>query len=268
MGITNLLSLFNDWNEMTDEEKIEQAKKCEQEHAKYQSRDPVIINFDRVDKHFGLFQANQNTIFIHPALLKTKNPYGLLLALLHEGRHAYQHTRINENRSKVSNIWKINASISGYLGQKPDYGLQPIELDAYRYSLTILSILYETVKDNPTHQDFPIFIELQKKLFNHYIEDGKKRYGNHYPEIINRKILMKHHLFLIAQQKLQSPTHSDLLKLSDLIEGFINTPYPDRQQAFKQLVRGLNNRTLLKIKSPDPHFNRNSSPIIQKERIH
>lgn len=232
-----LKDLFLNWNTMTMQERLKVARRFEEEHSQQQHRKPARIITDQNINHTGIFRGSINTIFIKPMLLRLDNSYGLLSVLLHEGRHAYQHDQINKKNSKALDIWRINLSISGYLRHNPDYGLQPVEIDAYCYSLSILRQIYEDVKSRDySHQDFKRFIFFQQKLLANFIREGRRMYGNHYPEVIEKKILKKHRLFEIAKQRLNRPNYTNLLKLSDSIEKFIATTPNNSKQAFRQLL--------------------------------
>ena len=190
-----MLSKFRteNWSNLNIGERYKALQEIEhalaEEQGRYE-RQIQLRHFD-IDEDgvtLGEYDSNSSKIYINEDFLTDKNvyfnqyfnQYHALCNICHEGRHAYQHDTMNENKVFEHNL------CGGYQNDpRPDYRFQPIEDDAYNYAgkkMKEFSFAFE---------GDPVFAKYQKdnELVNRAdVRAAEAQYGENYREEIQLKV--------------------------------------------------------------------------------
>ena len=154
---------FEEWKELSLDERVELLKDIERDIARIEHRPSCRIEIENLGKitegndglqgHMGRHETSfwgGERIVINSELLKSNNPrfYSEVLdTLVHEGRHSYQtynleHRETHKSKGDLTN-WHINMEKYGYQSAQlygfKDYWMQPIEADARKFAEDVLT---------------------------------------------------------------------------------------------------------------------------------
>lgn len=146
---------YDNWKELTPDERISVLQNFEAEIAKIEHRDALPVKSEDLGNSvFGQYSPQTNDIAINSNLIEADSKDDYLIVLdtyFHEGRHAYQFYNFMEERIEPSNelfeSWNVNLNVLGY--NSGDYGLfgyeeyytQPVEVDARVFAEEVMNKL-------------------------------------------------------------------------------------------------------------------------------
>lgn len=146
---------FENWKELSPEERLEVLQNFENEVARIEHRDALPIRSDDLGNCvYGQYSPQTNDITINESLLESDSKEDYLQALntyFHEGRHAYQFYNLTTERiepnSELYQSWDVNLNVLGY--NSGDYGYfgyeeyytQPVEVDARVFAAEVMNKL-------------------------------------------------------------------------------------------------------------------------------
>ena len=164
-----------EWNRMTNEDKIRVLQSIENQIAKDEKRLPCVVKMKYIPSNregivMGYYTDAEQTITINSEQLDSGSKYGddymsHINTVIHEGRHTYQHQAVigiinHNNHSEVSD-WKENFNhYISYQKNPKRYFEQPVEVDARKYAEEITKKIsadinkYEVESDNFTYNDW------------------------------------------------------------------------------------------------------------------
>lgn len=154
---------FDEWKELSLDERVEVLNKLECQIAAIEHREPCPVGVKdmgqiseyggKVSGHLGVhttdFFGNEK-ITINSELIKGNNPIyykEVLDTVIHEGRHSYQtynleHRQTHTSQGDLTN-WKLNHERYGYQNSQQcgfkAYWLQPVEADARKFAEDVLT---------------------------------------------------------------------------------------------------------------------------------
>lgn len=146
---------YDQWKELSAEERIDVLQKFESEIAKIEHREPIVVRGSELGNCvYGQYSPQTNDIQLNRDLLesnKESDHVQIMQTYFHEGRHAYQFYNLlverREPNAELFNSWDVNLNVLGY--NSGDYGIfgyeeyytQPVEVDARVFAETVISKL-------------------------------------------------------------------------------------------------------------------------------
>lgn len=141
---------FEEWKELSFEERIEVMQKVEDSISEIAHRPPCEVNVKNLPElHFGYYSPNSYDITLNSRYIQSDSytDYKECLdTIVHEGRHAYQYYNLTERevhpREGDLTNWKSNEFEYGYQDAETcgfaAYWLQPQECDARAFAEDVL----------------------------------------------------------------------------------------------------------------------------------
>lgn len=196
-SIYNKFKLRN-WKRYSPAKRQRIIEKVEKKQAKKLHRPvlPVVVNTHPDCPYFGMFETSKKKKILHinvKLLTDVNLRFHALETILHEGRHAYQHSVINGRKLRFFELkkkkWKQN--YSGYITSSEDklfYSMQPIERDAQKYAIKKM----EKLKFRFRHEDdFFLTLERMKNRMTNTEKELREKHGLFYNHKVSRKIRKK-----------------------------------------------------------------------------
>ena len=146
---------FEEWKELSFDQRVELLQKLEYAMAQIEHRPPCELNVEKLDEgDFGYFSKSSLDITLNSRYIKSDSfaDYKECLdTIIHEGRHAYQHYNltVREVHSREGDLtnWKWNEFELGYRNPRihgmKAYWSQPVECDARAYAEDVLKKFLE-----------------------------------------------------------------------------------------------------------------------------
>lgn len=148
---------YDEWKELSIDERVEVMNAFEQKIAQIEMRDPIPIEVERMadENTLGYYSNNDKRIALSDRMLADDSPEGYeqsLRTLFHEGRHAYQWYNLEVNQVEQNDesvqAWNVNFNILGYDSGSGTsqtgywrYYTQPVEVDARQFAETVINEL-------------------------------------------------------------------------------------------------------------------------------
>ncbi|MCL2061516.1 MAG: hypothetical protein FWH03_02715 [Firmicutes bacterium] len=177
----------NAWVVKDDAAKLAVLTEIEKNAAKLCGRATRGIAVESCPGILGYYHAGKNKLIISKTALESAG--SAICAVLHEGRHAYQHDVISKKQANKNRLaWTKNWN--GYLNPNApgisqiDYFLQPLEKDAWEYSIKNLKKISAKVKDPYIKNDLT---DIQLTAAAQSIK-AHRLYGRNAAQIIQTKI--------------------------------------------------------------------------------
>lgn len=185
------------WIKYNSKKRFKYLQGFEQYFASIQRRNPcnLVVSQTFPSNVFGEFREENWEIIINNSLLMDDDlMFKCMSTLLHEGRHAYQNTHVNNVYNKNKKVFKFSKaykwrnSFGGYMDASNsdyvDYANQSIELDANMYAYKQLKKLKNKYKNEKLYYEemcrLEQWLEEAQKM-------GKEKYGVFYKFKIGRK---------------------------------------------------------------------------------
>ena len=146
---------YENWKELTPEERIDVLQNLETEVARIEHRDALPVKAEDLgDCVYGQYSPQTNDIAINADLLESDSMEDykqVLNTYFHEGRHAYQFYNLLVERVEPNDMifesWKVNLEVLGY--NSGDYGIfgyeeyytQPVEVDSRVFAENVMDKL-------------------------------------------------------------------------------------------------------------------------------
>lgn len=185
------------WEKYSPEKRLKVAQEFENYYSKKHKRMTcrIVPSSEMGENTLGLAKFSEKTIYLNSEyFLNASLKFEMMLTLLHEGRHIFQHEYVNKtykNNSKVfklSKAYKWKNSLGGYMDYANTdyygYANQSVELDANIFAYKQLKKLKRKFGKD---EKYIKAIEYAENLLANVKEGGKKRYGIFYKFKINRK---------------------------------------------------------------------------------
>ncbi len=134
------------WSRLSYAQRLKACQSLERIEAKKQRRFEYQIIIKDMDEqgYAGLCRSQQQQMLLDDNYIKEEDRrFYLMYTIFHEGRHAYQHRKIDgkEKHSIFSKAYRWKKNSEGYINYTKDmdsqsyYDMQPMELDANEYAL-------------------------------------------------------------------------------------------------------------------------------------
>lgn len=142
---------FDEWQEMSYEERCEALQNAECKIAEIEHRPACEISYQSLEEgDCGHFNPEDKSLTINSNYVESSSfsDYREALdTLIHEGRHAYQDYNLNERevhpRGGEIEKWKYNMFEAGYRDARiygfPAYAMQPVESDASAFAADVVN---------------------------------------------------------------------------------------------------------------------------------
>lgn len=146
---------YEEWKELSFEERVEVLQKLEYTLAQIEHRPGCALNVKNMPKgNYGYFSPNSYDITVNSRDIKSdsfKDYKECIDTIVHEGRHAYQHynltvREVHPREGELTN-WKWNQFELGYRNARihgfKAYWSQPMECDARAFAEDVLKTYLE-----------------------------------------------------------------------------------------------------------------------------